>query len=64
MSLRRMALCVNDDMPRVFLPPPCEGTRTANFRASARKHLKYISLSFAFVTRVIVAYMLGFRQET
>ena len=42
MSLRRMALRVNNDVPRVFLPPPCEAHAPPTFRSGAGKRLKYI----------------------
>ena len=42
LSLRRMALRVNNDVPRVLLPPPCEAHAPPTFRSGARKRLKCI----------------------
>jgi hypothetical protein len=39
MSLRRMALRVNNDVPRVFLPPPCQAHAPPTFRSGTGKRL-------------------------
>ncbi len=65
MSLRRVELRVNNDVPRVFLPPPCEAHAPPTFRSGAGKRLKCIlCLSFALLFEFTIAYVLGFFQGT
>jgi hypothetical protein len=62
-SLRRMALRVYDDVPRVFLPPPREAHSPPTFWSGAGKRLKYIFChSFALLFEFNIAYVLGLRQ--